>query len=54
MYSRLLLAAKATKECLLRLYTDSVYEYFYKGAVADSKNLTDDQTKGRIDEGTQK
>ena len=40
-------ATKATKEYLQRLRSDSAFEHFYKGVVADAENLTDEPTLPR-------
>ena len=52
-------AAKATKEYLQRLRSQSAYEHFYKAIVTDSEDLTDEPTlprqkvPRRLDEGTE-
>ena len=40
-------ATKTTKEYLQRLRSDSAFEHFYKGVVADAENLTDEPTLPR-------
>ena len=53
-------ATKATKEYPQRLRSDSTFEHFYKGVVADTENLTDEPTlprqkkvPRRLDEGAE-